>query len=435
MAIERPRRTWRERRRRARPRWRRAAADRRARPLGGQPQHRRGVGRAAAQARGDRDALVDRHPQARRPPARSRNARSAAPARFGPSTPGQTTSSRPGAARRHLVAQVERLHERHELVTAVLARRAEEQAEVDLRRARARSARPSASAARGTPPARGARRGRRPGGRAAASAARARSRTPAPPRARAPASAAAPCGGGRTRADDARAASGAGAAAGALQHDEHAVDVGHREEDRARHRAQHAHVAGELREHRRHAVGGAAGRRRRTARRPPSGPSRPTRHAGAAPRSCAGSRRRRCRRAGWRRPSSAPARARARSSAHRVGEVQRRVGERRERVAQRRLQRAVELDDVDVRERAARCSVSTPSPPPISSTTSSGPSSRGALDHAEDVRVDEEVLAELAVGPHAELAQAAQARLARGARFTIRRAAAALGSTSASSSS
>ncbi len=35
----------------------------------------------------------------------------------------------------------------------------------------------------------------------------------------------------------------------------------------------------------------------------------------------------------------------------------------------------------------------------------------GALDHAEDVRVDQEVLAELAVRAHAEAAHPAQARL------------------------
>ena len=57
---------------------------------------------------------------------------------------------------------------------------------------------------------------------------------------------------------------------------------------------------------------------------------------------------------------------------------------------------AVDLDDVHVRDaRAARRSDSTPRPPPISSTTSSAPSSASALDHVEDVAVDEEVLTEL----------------------------------------
>ncbi len=40
----------------------------------------------------------------------------------------------------------------------------------------------------------------------------------------------------------------------------------------------------------------------------------------------------------------------------------------------------------------------------------------GAADHAEDVRVDQEVLAEVAIGPHAEAAHAPQARLRRGVR-------------------
>ena len=48
-----------------------------------------------------------------------------------------------------------------------------------------------------------------------------------------------------------------------------------------------------------------------------------------------------------------------------------------------------------------------------------------ALDDAEDVRVDEEVLAEVALGPDAELARAPQARLA-GAAVTSRSSAAAV---------
>ena len=63
---------------------------------------------------------------------------------------------------------------------------------------------------------------------------------------------------------------------------------------------------------------------------------------------------------------------------------------------------------------------------------------RGAADHAEDVRVDQEVLAELAVGAYPELPQPAQARL-DGARHPARRShqpntRAALRSTAAPSS-
>ena len=105
-----------------------------------------------------------------------------------------------------------------------------------------------------------------------------------------------------------------------------------------------------------------------------------------------------------------------------------------ERVAQRRLEPAVELHDVDVlralgevlREHAEAAAdlehdvalVQLRRPP----------------DDVEDVRVDEEVLAELAVGADLELAQSAQARLRRElAHQPISRAA--LASTAASSAS
>ena len=85
-----------------------------------------------------------------------------------------------------------------------------------------------------------------------------------------------------------------------------------------------------------------------------------------------------------------------------------------ERLGQRRLERAVDLHDVEVRRPAARGTrTSTPSPPPTSSTTSAASELGGAADHAEDVVVDQEVLAELAVRPDPVSAQAAQAGLAR----------------------
>ena len=59
----------------------------------------------------------------------------------------------------------------------------------------------------------------------------------------------------------------------------------------------------------------------------------------------------------------------------------------------------------------------------------------GALDDAEDVRVDEEVLAEVALGAHAELAQAAQARLGGELAGHQPKSVAALASTRRSSSS
>jgi hypothetical protein len=60
---------------------------------------------------------------------------------------------------------------------------------------------------------------------------------------------------------------------------------------------------------------------------------------------------------------------------------------------------------------------------------------RCPLDDAEDVRVDEEVLAQVALGAHAELAQAAQARLGGQVLGHHPKSVAALASTRRSSSS
>ena len=183
----------------------------------------------------------------------------------------------------------------------------------------------------------------------------------------------APCAGGRTPPARTRAARGPPAGR-PHEADEHGVDVGHRVEDRARHRPQHPHVARELREHGRHAIGVASPPWPRSAARPPSAPSPPSAPRRGGPRPSAGSPSPRCRTAGSRRPSSAADRAPSgRGRARRRCAASCSVG--LERLAQRRLQRGVDLHDVDVRDRRARCSDSTPRPPPISSTTSSGPSS------------------------------------------------------------
>ena len=72
------------------------------------------------------------------------------------------------------------------------------------------------------------------------------------------------------------------------------------------------------------------------------------------------------------------------------------LSNRREQLAQPRLEPAVDLDHVHVRDaRRASRSESIPWPPPISSTTSSAAELGEPLDHVEDVAVDEEVLAEL----------------------------------------
>ena len=96
---------------------------------------------------------------------------------------------------------------------------------------------------------------------------------------------------------------------------------------------------------------------------------------------------------------------------HRVGAVQRHVrGARRRVLAAAARSRVVDLDDVHVATRAARYSESTPRPPPISSTTSPA-RARRAADDAEDVGVDEEVLAELAIGRARRTRAAAAARV------------------------
>ena len=84
-----------------------------------------------------------------------------------------------------------------------------------------------------------------------------------------------------------------------------------------------------------------------------------------------------------------------------------------ERVLERRDERAVELDDVHVR--AARGEVLAEDAEAAADLQHDvvGAQRGGALDDAEDVRVHEEVLAQVAPRAHAELAHAAQARLGR----------------------
>ena len=90
----------------------------------------------------------------------------------------------------------------------------------------------------------------------------------------------------------------------------------------------------------------------------------------------------------------------------RVGEVQRRVRVRVERVAQRELQAAVELDHVNVRDALGQVLAQHAEAAADLEHDVLGRARRPA-DDVEDVRVDEEVLAELAVRADAELAHAA----------------------------
>ena len=293
----------------------------------------RGVGGAAAHAGGDRDALVDRQPLRRRVPAGrlAERARARAPARLGPSTPGQTTSSACAGAGSSVSSSASESGWTTETsgCSPSSRGRADVEAEVDLAGARAqrRALIRAASCVQRAPLLRGraSRRARRRAGRCASSAARARVAVASPAqreRARR-----APCAGARSRLLDERAQRRRrrGAATRCRPTSTEST-FGHRVEHVPRDRAQHAHLARELGEHRRHPVGGRAGLRREPLADLASAPSRPRsstlgqlldRRAGSPspPR----------RRAGWRRPSSAPGRARARSSLTRVAEVQRGV--------------------------------------------------------------------------------------------------------------
>src|SRR5215218_4471818 len=82
-----------------------------------------------------------------------------------------------------------------------------------------------------------------------------------------------------------------------------------------------------------------------------------------------------------------------------------------ERVAQRRLQRAIELDDVHVRAAGGEVLAQHAQTAADLEHDVRSVELGGALDHAEDVRVDEEVLAEVALRAHPELLEPPQARL------------------------
>ena len=164
-------------------------------------------------------------------------------------------------------------------------------------------------------------------------------------------------------------------------------------------------VAGELDQHGRDAVGLRAGLCRE-----PVGDLALHHHAPevrppAAPRSSSGSPDVRRRREGSRPPCSAAGRARrgAASSRRRCTSVVVARGPRAPRAAPARAARR-SRPRARGATRGARYALSTPRPPPISSTTSLRVELGGAADHLEDVVVDQEVLAQLAIGPDAEAA-------------------------------
>ena len=412
-----------------------------ARRVPRQAQRRRRIRRAAPQPGGDRDALDDAQPQRRRVPAGARAEQRAARAPPGsrsgaPATPGQTTSSSP-VARGRPSSSVSSSASEIDCITLassclpspsrtgptnsprlIFAGATRARASACARRrgggwvcASSSSAQPPA---RESPRARGARRARRAGWPSSTSAARTCSRER--PRARRAAQRAgqrlAPMGerAGHERAQRGRDGAGSPPAHGASH--EHRVDVRHGMKDGARDRPQHPHLARELGDHRSCAVLAAAGRRRQALADLALDHRHPAAHAPAAPRSCAAAPPRRSRRAGSRRPSSGCGRSAREvdTSSHRPSARSRwREGRSRRSSASRR--RSSISTTCTCATRSARCSDSTPRPPPISSTTSCARQLGGALDHAEDVRVDQEVLPELAVGMHVEPAHAPQPRL------------------------
>ena len=105
-----------------------------------------------------------------------------------------------------------------------------------------------------------------------------------------------------------------------------------------------------------------------------------------------------------------------------------------ERVAQRRLEPPVELDDVHVGGAVGEVLGEHAEAAADLEHDVARLQRRGSADDVEQVRVDQEVLAEVAVGTDAELAQAAQARLDREVAHQPS-SRAALASTAASSSS
>ena len=119
---------------------------------------------------------------------------------------------------------------------------------------------------------------------------------------------------------------------------------------------------------------------------------------------------------------------------HGVGEVERGIGVGVERVAQRGLEPAVDLHDVHVLRPVGEVLGQHPQPAADLEHDVVGAQLGRAPDDVEDVRVDEEVLAELAVGPDPELAHPAQARL-RGEVAHHPSSRTALASTAVSSSS
>jgi hypothetical protein len=199
-----------------------------------------------------------------------------------------------------------------------------------------------------------------------------------------------------------------GAPAG--QAHQHGVDVRHRVEDGTGHGPQDLDVAGELGEHARHAVRGAAGRGRESLphlplhHRDPGGDAREV--GDRAQDDGRGDA------VGQVRDDLRGGRVERREvELDGVGEVERRVRMRVERVAQRGLEAAVQLDDVDVRHALGQVLGQDAEAAADLEHHVGRVELGGAGDDVEDVRVDQEVLAEVALRADAERLHPPQARL------------------------
>ena len=160
----------------------------------------------------------------------------------------------------------------------------------------------------------------------------------------------------------------------------------------------------ELGEHRRDPVGGGAGCGREPFADLALDHDDPLRARRGARRSCAGSRWPRSRREGWPRPCPAAGRSAARSSSSASAKCSETLSKRLQRLAQAALEALVDLDHVQVRDaRGQTRRTARRGPRRSPARRRSGVELRQPLDHVEDVAVDQEVLAELALARRAAL--------------------------------
>ncbi len=310
-------------------------------------QHRRGVGAASAEAGGNRDALVDRDPQRRWPAARRPERGQRARRQVLALHAGADHLVAVGLLDRELVGEVDRGEQRRQRVHPVRPGRPDAQHQIHLRRGALGHRRSSSRRRNSSDESRSARASS--GCPSSARAARAASRIPSgAPGARAsePASVLRRWANAACTSSDSR---GRRAGAVAPEHHQRGVHVGLGVEHRARHLAHHLHLAGQLRQHRGGAVGLAARRRREAVP-----------HLALHHRHEQGSRGQLLDGLEQHRRGHAVGQVghhlggrgleRAEVELHGVREVQGGVAERIERLAQRRLQRAIDLDHVQVRD-------------------------------------------------------------------------------------